>query len=106
MATLKQRIEALATRTGNYLRDSVLPRLVPTAGTTGHVLTKTAGGFAFAAAPAAGGGFAVVAKAADEARTANVTLTADNTLVAALGVGQWRVRLGVALKKSSGRGAS
>lgn len=40
--TLKQRIEALATAIGNYLRDSVLPRLLPAGGASGQVLAKTA----------------------------------------------------------------
>lgn len=38
--TLQGRLEALATRVSNYLRDSVLPRLQPTGGTAGQVLTK------------------------------------------------------------------
>lgn len=41
MATLAARIAALATATGNYLRDSVLPRLLPTGGTSGQLLAKT-----------------------------------------------------------------
>jgi hypothetical protein len=39
--TLKERIDALAVRVGNYLRDSVLPRLLPEGGTTGQVLAKS-----------------------------------------------------------------
>jgi hypothetical protein len=38
--TLQARIEALATRIANYIRDSVLPRLIPTGGTAGQVLAK------------------------------------------------------------------
>jgi hypothetical protein len=39
------------------------------------------------------GGVTHVAKAADTARTANVALTADPDLVAALGIGTWLVRV-------------
>lgn len=57
MPTLKARIDALATRTGNYLRDSVLPRCLPPGGTTGQVLTKTSNvDYADAWATPAGGG--------------------------------------------------
>ena len=42
--TLQQRIEALATTIGNYLRDSILPRLLPADGATGLVLAKTGAG--------------------------------------------------------------
>ncbi len=52
MATLKARVDALATRMGNYLRDNVLPRLVSTGGNTGQTLVKTAAGFGWL-----GGGF-------------------------------------------------
>ncbi len=41
----------------------------------------------------AGGGWNLVAKASDEARSANASLTVDNALKATLGVGRWRVRL-------------
>lgn len=37
------RTTALATRIGNYFRDSILPRLLPSGGTTGQVLAKTTG---------------------------------------------------------------
>jgi hypothetical protein len=40
--TLKERVDALASRVGNYLRDNVLPRLLPAGGTTGQVLRKSA----------------------------------------------------------------
>lgn len=49
MATLQSRITSLATGIGNYIRDSVLPRLVSTGGTTGHVLTKLSVGFGWVA---------------------------------------------------------
>jgi hypothetical protein len=54
VATLRARLDAGFQAVGNYLRDSVEPRLVPTGGTTGHILTKQASGFAWAAAPAGG----------------------------------------------------
>jgi hypothetical protein len=56
--TLEARIAALATRIGNYLRDSVLPRLLPTGGTTGQVLQKLSNANFNAgwATPAGGGG--------------------------------------------------
>lgn len=41
MPTLKERIEALATTIGNTIRDSVVPRLLPSGGTDGQVLTKS-----------------------------------------------------------------
>lgn len=40
MPTLRERLDGLATGIGNYIRDSVLPRLEPAGGTTGQVLTK------------------------------------------------------------------
>ena len=42
MADLSARINLLATRVGNYIRDSILPRLVPAGGTNGQFLKKTA----------------------------------------------------------------
>ena len=42
MADLSARVSLLATRIGNYLRDSILPRLVPAGGTNGQFLKKTA----------------------------------------------------------------
>lgn len=55
--TREGRILALATRIANYLRDSILTRLLPTGGTVGQVLTKnTANNFDAAwATPATGG---------------------------------------------------
>ena len=41
MSLLIERVNLLATRIGNYVRDSVLPRLVPSGGTSGQVLQKT-----------------------------------------------------------------
>jgi hypothetical protein len=41
VATQKERLDLIFTRIGNYLRDSVLPRLLPTGGTAGQVLAKT-----------------------------------------------------------------
>lgn len=39
--TLKERVEVLATRMGNYIRDNILPRLLPSGGTSGQVLSKS-----------------------------------------------------------------
>ena len=39
--SLALRVSALATATANYLRDTVLPRVQPSGGATGQVLTKT-----------------------------------------------------------------
>ena len=41
MSLLIERVNLLATRIGNYVRDSVLPRLVPSGGTSGQLLQKT-----------------------------------------------------------------
>lgn len=41
MATLATRLSDLATAIGNYIRDSVKPRLLPPGGALGQVLTKT-----------------------------------------------------------------
>lgn len=38
--SLALRVSALATATANYLRDTVLPRVQPSGGATGQVLTK------------------------------------------------------------------
>lgn len=56
--SLATQINALATHVANYLRDSVLPRLLPAGGTTGQVLAKSsATDYAVAwAAPSGGGG--------------------------------------------------
>lgn len=40
MSTLVDRINLLATGIANYIRDSIKPRLMPTGGTSGQVLTK------------------------------------------------------------------
>lgn len=40
---LATQINTLATRIGNYLRDSVLPRVLPSGGTDGQALVKTSG---------------------------------------------------------------
>ncbi len=40
---LSARISLLATRIANYLRDSVIPRLLPSGGNTGQVLSKSSG---------------------------------------------------------------
>lgn len=71
MATLAQRIADLATAVGARIK----------------ALEQTVAGL-----PGAGG-WTLIKKTADEARTANTTLTVDGTLKATLGVGQWRVRL-------------
>ena len=54
--SLASQISAGFTAVGNYVRDSILPRLVPTGGTTGHVLTKQASGFGWDAPTGGGGG--------------------------------------------------
>lgn len=41
MADLSARISLLATRVANYIRDSVLPRLLPSGGEAGQSLTKS-----------------------------------------------------------------
>ena len=41
MATLQANISSLATRIANYIRDSVLPRLIPSGGSANQVLQKT-----------------------------------------------------------------
>ena len=41
MADLSARISLLATRVANYIRDSVLPRLLPSGGGAGEFLTKS-----------------------------------------------------------------
>lgn len=43
MADLSARISQLATRIANYLRDSVIPRLLPSGGVSGQVLSKSSG---------------------------------------------------------------
>ena len=40
---LSARISLLATRVANYLRDSVIPRLLPSGGNSGQVLSKSSG---------------------------------------------------------------
>lgn len=45
--SLQSQINALATRIANFLRDDVLPRLLPSGGTTGQVATRTASGYAW-----------------------------------------------------------
>jgi hypothetical protein len=39
--SLVSTVSSLATRIGNEIRDAVKPRLLPSAGTVGQVLTKT-----------------------------------------------------------------
>ena len=41
MADLSARVSLLATRVANYIRDSVLPRLLPSGGGAGEFLTKS-----------------------------------------------------------------
>ena len=43
MADLSARVSLLATRIANYLRDSVIPRLLPSGGKSGQVLSKSSG---------------------------------------------------------------
>ena len=40
---LSARISLLTTRIANYLRDSVIPRLLPSGGSSGQVLSKSSG---------------------------------------------------------------
>ena len=40
MPTLSERIDALATRIGNHIRDAIVPRLLPGGGTPGQMLGK------------------------------------------------------------------
>lgn len=41
--SLSSQVNSLATAIGNYFRDNVLPRLLPSGGSVGQVLTKTSG---------------------------------------------------------------
>ena len=41
MADLSARVSLLATRVANYIRDSILPRLIPSGGGAGQALTKS-----------------------------------------------------------------
>ena len=41
MAELSSRVSLLATRVANYIRDSILPRLIPSGGGAGQALTKS-----------------------------------------------------------------
>ena len=41
MAVLSARVSLLATRVANYIRDSILPRLIPSGGDAGQALTKS-----------------------------------------------------------------
>ena len=43
MATLKERLDSLATAIGNHIRDAVVPRLLPPGGTAGQALIKGTG---------------------------------------------------------------
>lgn len=56
--TLIERIGALATAIGDHIKTAIVPRLLPSGGTAGHVLTKTTGADYDAswAAPSGGGG--------------------------------------------------
>jgi hypothetical protein len=92
--TLEQRIAALATRVGNYLRDSVLTRLLPAGGAVAQYLVKTAAGdFAvgWATPPAA---FNVISKPADTGRANMVALANDPDLAIVLAAGgKYRIRI-------------
>lgn len=43
MADLSTNISSLATRIANYLRDSIIPRLLPSGGNSGQALVKSSG---------------------------------------------------------------
>ena len=59
--SLASRVSDLAAAIGNYLRDSVLPRLLPAGGTTGQALVKSsASAYAVTWATPSGGGGATV----------------------------------------------
>lgn len=77
MGTLKERLDSGFTRIGNYLRDSVVPRLVPTGGNTGQVLTKQSSGFAWSA----GNGADPWTYVALSAAVLNTTVNAVDTLL-------------------------
>lgn len=92
MPTLKERIDALATAIAGRF-NTIKPALVPTGGANGAVLTKTGGAdYATAWQSPASAPWTIVKKGADEARTANITLTADGALTVALGAGRYQVR--------------
>lgn len=96
MATLQARIEALASTIAAKF-NAIKAQLLPAGGAQGLVLTKTgAADYAVGWAAPASAPWALVRKTAAEARTANITLTADSALVVALGTGTYLVR-GVAL---------
>jgi hypothetical protein len=87
--SLVAQIEALATRIANYLRDLVLPRLLPTGGTTGQALVKS-GPADFAASWGATSGISVatgsiVTKNSNgEITTANPSATPTSLVIAQL----------------------
>lgn len=59
--SLASRASDLATAVGNYLRDAVLPRLLPAGGSSGQALVKSsASDYAVAWATPSGGGGATV----------------------------------------------
>ncbi len=60
---------------------------------TANSTTFLRGDQTWAAPPAGGGGWTVVRKTTDTARTANTTLTADPALTVNLGIGVWTLRL-------------
>lgn len=89
--TVASRVTDLATAVGNYLRDSVLPRLLPAGGTAGQVLAKTSGADYAAAWQAPGGGSSAVATlnvptytAYAEVVVASAGVTASSRVFAAL----------------------
>lgn len=54
--TVESRIVDLATGISAYIRDTILPRLLPAGGTTGQVVVRKPGGLAGWDDPPAGGG--------------------------------------------------
>ena len=82
MATLKARLDTAFVVIGNYLRDSIRPRLLPLGGAAGQVLAKTGAGD-FAVGWAAPGG-------------TSASGTATITLPGGAGVLEWTEQLAAA----------
>ena len=89
--SLASRVGLLSTRVSNYLRDSVLPRLLPAGGSAGQVLTKSsATNYAVGwTTPAAGGGSSTKGTATftiTPAANSYATVSIDDTTVTATSV--------------------
>lgn len=91
--SLETRVLALATDVGAKIKAlRTNGETVPTAGTTGHVLTKTAGGRAWAAPPAAVSGVTTRAVAANRAETTTAGAAISDFTVAGLAPGTYEVK--------------